>query len=398
MRVTSATAAGRDRELLHAVAHVNAKIADAIERDTAAWDASASAKLDDFPLEMVPPLSDRRVHGSANGELEVTGLHREARAKLDLDVTGLRVGKQTYGQIHLASAFDGRAAHADMHFDQGAGSADAKANMPLKWGAELVPSPDPSGSTHASLTARKFRIGFLAPFIQSAADALDGSLDADAHVNLNPNQKPEMSGTVSLTDGVVGLASLGQELHAVAAHVVFTPEGIVRLQDASASATAGKVTAVGVARLDGTSLVGAEVDLQIAKRDAMPLDVEGSDLGSVYGGLVVKLTTSADRRTTTVAVDVPSLHVRLPDASTHAVEELGDAPDHDHVGTYAARGRFVILPMDGHQAMQAAGNAPEGSVLAVKVHVGDAQNLSRYRRARRSRRATSRRRSKGRRP
>jgi translocation and assembly module TamB len=373
VRVTSATAGGAKEELLEAVAHVNAKIADIIERRTANWDASASAKLKDFPLSMLAPLSDRRVHGTANGQLELTGLHRDARAKMDLDVTDLRVAKQKYGQIRLASTYDGHVIDADLHFDEGPGIADAKASMALKWGAQLLPSPDPSGSTHASLTARKLRVGFVAPFIQSAADALDGTLDADAHVNLNPGQKPEMSGTVSLSDGIVGLAALGQELHAVTAHVVFTPDGVVRLQDASASATAGKVTAVGVARLAGTALVGAEVDLQILKRDAMPLDVEGSDLGSVYGKLVVKMSTSADREATTLSVDVPSLNVRLPDASTHSVQDLGDPPDHDYIGTFAAPGRFVALPMDGHQVAQAAGNEPAGSSLTVKVHIGDAQ-------------------------
>ena len=374
VRVTSARAAGAQEELLDAVAHVNASIADLIERGTASWDASASAALKDFPLSMVPPLSDRRVHGTANGHLELTGLHRDARAKI-----GPRRDRFAGGQAEVrrdSPCVDLRRARGRRGpaLRRGARGADAKANIALKWGAQLLPSPDPAGaSTHASLMARKLRVGFVAPFIQSAADALDGTLDADAQVNLDPGQKPAMSGTVSLSDGVVGLAALGQELHAVTAHVVFTPDGMVRLQDASASATAGKVTAVGVARLDGTALVGAEVDLQILKQDAMPLDLEGSDLGSIYGKLVVKMSASADREATTLSVDVPSLNVRLPDASTHSVQDLGNPPDHDYIGTFAAPGRFVTLPMDGHQVAQAAGSEPVGSSLTVKVHIGDAQ-------------------------
>jgi translocation and assembly module TamB len=372
LHVTGPSSGGSRDDLLDAAAHVNARMAEIIEHGAASWDASASVKLKGFPLAMVPPLSDRRVHGTANGEVQLTGLHRDARAKLDLDIAGLRVAKQKYGRIRLLSAYDGRELDADLNFDQETGTAEAKAKMALRWGSQLVPSPDPSGSTHASLTASKLRVGFVAPFIQSAADAFEGSLDADAHVNLDPGRKPEMSGTVSLTDGTVGLAMLGQELHAVTAHVVFSPDGVVRLQDASASASAGKATAVGVARLDGTSIVGAEVDLQIAKRDAMPLDVEGTNLGSAYGKLVAKLATSTDRETTTVSVDVPSLNVRLPDASTHSVEDLGDPPEHDHIGTYAAPGRFVTLPMDGHQARPES-DEPAGSKLIVNVHIGDAQ-------------------------
>lgn len=371
VRVTRAAPGGPAAELLRAVAHANVRVADLLQTGEATWDASASARLAGFPLSMIPALSDRRVHGTATGELELTGLHRDARAKLALDVTDLRVGKQKYGRIRLASRYDGRVLDADMSFDQGSGRADAKANVAVRWGADLVPSPDPSGAAHASLTARQLRVGFVAPFIQSAADALDGSLDADAHVNLEPGKKPEMSGTVALRDGVVGLVSLGQELHAVTARLVFAPDGVVRLQDAAASGTAGKVTAVGVARLDGTSLVGAEVDLQILKRDAMPLDVEGSDMGAIYGKFVVKLAVSTDRAMT-VSVDVPSLNVRLPDASTHSVQDLGDPPKHDHIGTYATPGRFVTLPMDGHQVALATSDETAGPPLVVHVHIGDA--------------------------
>ncbi len=372
VRVTNPAASGAKGQLLDATAHLDAKIADFVERGAAAWEASAHAKLKDFPLAMVPPLADRRMHGTASGEVDLTGLHRDTRAKLDLDVADLRVGKEKYGKARLASAYDGHTLAADLHLDQGAGAADARATTSLTWGAQVAPSPDPSGSTHATFTARRLKIGFIAPFLQSAADALDGRLDADAHVDLDPGKKPEMSGTLSLRDGVVGLASLGQELHAVTAHVVFLPDGIVRLQDASASATAGKATAVGVARLDGTALVGAEIDMQILKRDAMPLDVEGSDLGSVYGKFGMKMTTSADRKATTISVDVPSLNVHLPDASTHTVEDLGDPPEHDYIGTYAGPGRFVALPMDGHQA-HADADAPAGSTLTVNVHIGEAQ-------------------------
>ena len=178
--------------------------ADIVERGAAAWDGVRNAKLKDFPLAMVPPLADRRVHGTANGEIELTGLHRDARAKLDLDVTDLRVGKAEVRQDPALLRLRRARPRRGPALRSGAGAADAQAKMALRWGAQLVPSPDPSGSTHASLTAKKLRMGFVAPFLQSAADALDGSLDADAHVNLDPGKKPEMSGTISLSDGVVG--------------------------------------------------------------------------------------------------------------------------------------------------------------------------------------------------
>ena len=150
LRVSTPAPSGAKEQLLDATGHLDAKIADFIERGAAAWQASAHAKLKDFPLAMVPPLADRRVHGTATGEVDLTGLHRDARAKLDLDIADLRVGKENYGKIHLASAYDGRALAAGLHLDQGAGTADARATTSHKWGAEVAPSPDPTGSTHAT--------------------------------------------------------------------------------------------------------------------------------------------------------------------------------------------------------------------------------------------------------
>ena len=234
-----------------------------------------------------------------SGKAQIDGLHRDARAKVDLDVSDLRVGRKPYGKLRLVGDFDGHEARADVRVDQGTSYAEAKADTSLSWRASLAPLLEPSGATHASFVAKKFQIGFVAPFVQSAADTLDGVVDADARVNLNPGRKPEMSGAIVLADGILGLAAIGQELHAVKARVTFSPDGIVRLEDASAAGTTGKVTAVGVARLDGTALVGAEVDVDIPKRDALPVDVEGTDLGSVYGKLAVKMNASADRSLTT---------------------------------------------------------------------------------------------------
>ena len=368
----TAVARGGGKDLLHATARMNAKIADFVAGRSDAWDGSASAKLDDFPLVAVPMLSDHRVRGTANGDFELTGLHHDARAKMQIAVGDLRVGKEAYGKIETHFDYDGKAGHAGLVVDQGDGHASADADIALRWGAAVAPSPDPSGTSKATLKAANMRIGFLAPFLQSVLDSLDGKLNADAHVTLAPAKKPEMAGTVTLDDGVIGLAALGQELSHVKAKVVLTPDGTVRLQDASATGTSGKVTLAGTAHLDGTSLANAQLDLQILKRDALPLDVEGTDIGAIYGKISVKVNTSSDGKAVTVAVDVPSLHVQLPDQTPHGVEELGDPPAHDHVGLYTSPQRFVALPLDAHEA-GAQNDVPSGNSLSVAVHLGDIQ-------------------------
>ncbi len=363
---------GGDHEVLDAAAHLNARVEAFLGDAAPAWDAEAHAKLDAFPLRAVPNLTDRGVHGTASGSFELTGLHRDARAKMQLDVDNLAVRRQPFGKVHAQLDYDGHAARGALRVDQGSGSAEANADLGLRWGADVAPSLDPAAETRATLKAHALRIGFLAPFLQSSLDSLDGKLDADAHLDLAPKRKPDMSGTVALSDGVVGLIALGQELHAVKARLDLSPDGTLRLHDVSASATAGKLTAQGTAHLDGTALTQAKVDVDIAKKDAMPLDVEGSDLGSVYGKVAVQMTTSADRRAVDVAVDVPMLRVRLPEASTHTPQDLSGPPEHDHVGVYVTPDRFVTLPLDGHQVRQARGeDLPSGNTMTIGVTLGD---------------------------
>ncbi len=182
-----------------------------------------------------------------------------------------------------------------------------------------------------------------------------------------------MAGTISLNDGTVALVALGQELHAVKARVTLTPDGAVRLDDGAASGTTGKVTFAGDAHLDGTALVGAQAHFQILKHDAMPVSAQGFDVGSVYGNFGVKVTTSSDRKAIQVTVDVPTVHVRLPEASTHSVQDLGEAPENNHVGVYTSPQRFVVLPMDGNGTSAARKAPPDGNSLAVSVHIGDAE-------------------------
>jgi translocation and assembly module TamB len=130
------------------------------------------------------------------------------------------------------------------------------------------------------------------------------------------------------------------------------------------------VTASGVAHMQGAALV-AEANVKIAKRDALPLDVQGANVGTVYGQFGIKATTSADR-TTSLDVDVPSLHVELPGSSTRSVQDLDAPPPEMHVGVYVSPERFLVLPTDGAglAEMQDANRAPPPTPTTVAVHLG----------------------------
>ncbi len=272
----------------------------------------------------------------------------------------------------MTASFDGHTLNAKLRLDQEGGFASGEAKIGMLWGANPAPSLDPAGSMEASLQAKHFSAAFLQPFVQSTVDEIDGTVDADAQISSAAGKKPEMKGSVVLSNGLVEPIALGQEFRAVNAKVTFTPDGVVKLESLSAQGTGGKVTASGMARVDGTALVGAQATVNIAKRDAMPLDVQGANLGTIYGQFILKATTSADHKTMNLDMDVPSLHVLLPEASTHSVQDLDEPPPQDHVGVYASPGRFVTLPIDGEMAAasKAGSAASTADPLTVVVHLG----------------------------
>jgi translocation and assembly module TamB len=363
--------------LLHATAQVHAD-APSMLGGAPAWDASMQALLTRLPFGIVPFLSDRGLRGEASGHVELTGLHRDARAAAEVDLSDLRVGKQSYGSVHVKGGFDGQVVVARADFSEGDGSGSLAARAGVVWGERVVPAFDPTQPAEVSLRASRLRLGVLGPFVQGAVENLDGRLDADARVALAPGREAELGGSATLSEGQVALAPLGQELRAVRGKVTFEPGGIVRLTDLSASGISGRLGGSAVAHLAGTRLVDAEAQVRIAKKEAMPLSIEGTEVGTVYGEVDAKTTTSADGRTTNVSLDVPSLHVELPEAMSHSVQELGAPPEGVHVGVYMGPGRFVELAVDGSRATGASDRGADGGApLVAEMHLGNDVSIQR---------------------
>jgi translocation and assembly module TamB len=180
-----------------------------------------------------------------------------------------------------------------------------------------------------------------------------------------------MGGKIVLSDGRGELTALGEEFHGVQATVVLSPNGIVRLDSLSAAGTTGKLTASGAAYLDGLRLTRAEGLLRIPREDAIPIALQGASIGTAYGRFDWKAAASSDHGAIHVDIDVPILHIDLPEASTHSVQPLAEAPPQTHVGMYTSAGRFVLLPFGGASAnSELHGPRKLSSTLTVDVHFG----------------------------
>src|SRR5262249_19202216 len=101
----------------------------------------------------------------------------------------------------------------------------------------------------------------------------------------------------------------------------------------------------------------------------MPISVEGSELAMVYGNVDVKAAASADQKNLKIDVDLPVLHVTVPNASQNQVQPLEDAK-HIQIGAFRAPDKFVKLPMDAED-LKPPETAQSNTTVTVAIHLGN---------------------------
>ncbi|MGD0676928.1 MAG: translocation/assembly module TamB domain-containing protein [Polyangiaceae bacterium] len=338
------------RQALDVEAQVRARTAAMFESDgessSMPWTASMRARFSGFPLGAVPMLDERLVSGSVNGEVTVESLHQNARAKVSLALDQLKVGSFAYKAASIDADADAGELSGRVWIDQGDGSLQSDVKAASTWGAAIAPVIAPGSPLDMTLALRNFRIGVLVPFLQGTVDELDGRLDGTTHLVLEPTlRRANLSGQLKLSRGVVEAVAGGGELHDVSAEVHFAPDGTATLEKLTASGLSGRLEANGSARFDGTSLQSARAVIVIPAHSPIPVTAGGTEIGNVDGR--IEVVGEADRaHAVDVKVDVPHLHVALPDSSRTSAIGLGTIDD---LRVGAHRGRtdtFVTVPLD----------------------------------------------------
>ncbi|HEY8090368.1 MAG TPA: translocation/assembly module TamB domain-containing protein, partial [Polyangiaceae bacterium] len=360
------------RELLALEARGNAAIAQFFDASGAppVWDASGRAHLTGFPIESIPALDDKLVSGSLSGDIALVDLHNDAHADASLTVDGLTVGSIGYRSARLRLAADGRTIDGSVRIDQTDGFAEAKAHANATWGAALAPALSPDEPLEATLSTKNFRIAALLPFVDGALDELDGRLDGDTRLALDPRvRKVELTGALALTRGTVEASGGGGELHDITANVRLSPGGLVTVEDLTARGLTGRLQAAATARLDGLTLRSARAVVVIPAGSAIPLRANGTEVGDVDGRVEVTEMTSGDGKAIDVKVEVPDLRVALPEGSSNDAQALGPMP---RVRIGAHRGdpaTFVLLPLDPVKTATRAAPTAGGARVRVETHL-----------------------------
>ncbi|HEY3818655.1 MAG TPA: translocation/assembly module TamB domain-containing protein [Polyangiaceae bacterium] len=377
----SVKARSADREMLDLEAQGDAAIAELLGSGKPgaggapfAWKSSVRAHLAGFPMDSIAALDDKLVKGTLSGDLAVVDLHENARAAASLTIDELSVGSFAYKSALIQATANGRIIDGTVRVDQTDGFLEAKVHAPASWGAALAPALDPTEPLDLDLGSKNFRIGALLPFLDGTFDELDGRLDARTHVRLDPKTNTaQASGTIALSRGTVEASAGGGELHDITANLKLAPNGTITLEKLTARGLTGQLQATGSAKLDGTSLQSAKIDIDIPSKSPIPLTAGGTDIGNVDGKIQLTELTSEGGKAMAVKVAVPKMRVALPEGAASNPQPLGEMPK---VRIGAHRGhpeKFVLLSIDPPKKAAPPSPNKTSTKLTLEAQLGDVQ-------------------------
>ena len=326
-------------------------------------DANAHLAFDAFPIGLIPAARTQQLEGALTGKIALDHFGKDATVAVNLDVQSLKLANSELGRIRTeVSARNGKA-DATLTVEGKGGTTTAEGHSGLDWGARLVPAVRMPAD--AQLRARRLRLAAFGPLLTSVLGDLDGLLDGDLNAHFRGGA-PQLDGQVKLTEGVVQLAALGQRFDQVTAKLSLEP-GKAKLENLSARATAGRLSVTGEARFDGLDLTGADAQLRIAERERVTLSLAGTELGETYGAIDIKLRPGQTKGSQAISVDIPELHVRMPDSGSQDLQSLDPAKG-VRVGTRQRDGGFVTLPL---QPLIESDPSKNESPMVVNLNLGD---------------------------
>lgn len=351
-----------EREVLVTHLRANVNVPQVLAGGALMWEASADLALARFPLDTLGALVKQAIGGYVSGTIAIEDFHRAASLHAALDLESLSLGRAVFPTGKVVVTVGDGAFAVSVHAAQREGYAETSVNGAVKWGAAVVPALDLARPVDLALRAKAFRADALMPFLRGAVTELDGRIDADAKLHVEPGGKEgTMSGALTLREGVLEVPQMGERFHALHGRVVMKPWGTIRLEEFSAEGPTGKVTASAQAVLEGLAIRSATAKVNIEKAHALPLVFDGISIGKAYGNITARAKLAPDGKRIDVNVDIPSFHLELPQRTGNTVQSL-DLDETIRLGLHS-EGDFVIIPLTAPEKPRTA------SELVVRVAV-----------------------------
>lgn len=316
----------------------------------------------EFPLGTIPALFERQIRGPLSGWVKLRGFGNDANLQAQLDASGLIVNRVRQPQLKATVLANDEELRVAVDATQEPGSAHVELSTKNRWGSRLLPQVD----RHAALrlTANRFQLEALSPLVLGHLSTLEGELDANLLAQLDPDQ-PRLEGKAAVRKGVVQMPQIGQRFSDIQADVTIG-NGEVRVQGIQARGVTGRVTGDALARLRGTELRDVSARVDIREQEKLPVTFEGVEIGEAWGHVDLAYTNSDSLNE--IRVEVPRLHLLMPEVAQNSVQDLSP-PQDIRVGTHRADGKFVPLPLQPLQGKASEDETP--TTTRIRVRLGD---------------------------
>ncbi|MBK8258395.1 MAG: translocation/assembly module TamB domain-containing protein [Polyangiaceae bacterium] len=299
---------------------------------------NASASLASFPLAHIPALADYAVAGSLSADIALTNIGADPTLRASVTTRDLTVGDRVRFPVATASVYtsptkNSNAAEAKIALqDAQGGSFNAAANFQfhLPIAGQTFLQPNEPASLQASF--HRFQAAAVEPLLAGSLRQISGVLNGEIAVStptLTDLERGSVTAEVTLEGAAAYVPPLGQTFQISGENN--TPITLVVKNNRAAvnpilvHGRSGRVHIRADADLLGLTLASARSQISIAESEPLPITLEGSSLGDVWGAL--NLTAAV--RENALAVDVTSnnLHFALASETTRNVQDLAQHPD-----------------------------------------------------------------------
>lgn len=303
--------------------------------DDARLTGTLSARFRAVPLQLLPPLSQRRVSGRLDGNVALLGLGGpQPELTTDLTLSKVAMGRdvvleRAHVRIVPVPGRPGVMTLESQMLTRGGGSLTVAAYGSVLYTRGVVPGPDDARPAALYVRADRLPLHIFTPVLPSEQVAnLDGMVNGALRVSYKevPDRDVAIDSDMTISNGVVALPSLGQEYYNVGARIRSAPNVLI-VDDISAMAESGMVTGKVTARFDGLDFADLTGSFHVAEDQPMPVTLRGASMGTA--SVRTLLVNAAKKRgdETDVTVTIDGLRVKLPSAASRALQGLDDHPD-----------------------------------------------------------------------
>jgi translocation and assembly module TamB len=324
------------REIVSVVGDAMADVPGLLRGDDVPTNFDVQTTLTRLPIGRLPRVAALGVDANVSGTIQLAQHGDERTAKARLFVPAVRINREASLEraavsLDIVPSTDAKApSHGKVEIElagKEGGRIDVQAYAGVDWD-QFVPKIDDLTAAGLAIVAHDFRLASLQPMVAGFFSRLDGRLDGHVHVAstmYGDETQGHVEANMELTDGVVHIPQIGQELRNARFSLRSPQRGALHLEDVQADGISGRIRGSAVAKMKGLSLQGVTADFSIDKGEALPITFEGVPLGNAYG----KIGIVGDKRPQEmyVTVKIPELHLALPASSSRNVQSLEPHPD-----------------------------------------------------------------------